>query len=149
MIAPPLENLYAMAHEIGHADHRHSTNALTRQYGFQLMLEVVLGENQGLLSDIAVGLASLRFSRSNETEADEASVQYLSSEGTYDCAGAADFFEKIEAEGNSPSPPPFLSTHPAPENRIQNIYDQAMELSCDQSESGNLTQYQELQNSLP
>lgn len=138
-----------LAHEIGHADHRHTTNALTRQYGFQLLLEVVLGENQGLLSEIAVGIANLRFSRSNETEADEASVLYLGSEGTYNCAGAAGFFQKMEAESNAPSPPPFLSTHPAPENRIENILATAGDLSCDQTDSGNISQYQAFKNSLP
>ncbi len=138
-----------MAHEIAHADHRHSTNALTRQYGFQVLLQVVLGNNPGVLSDIAVGLTNLQFSRSNETEADMSSVRYLGAEGTWNCAGAAGFFEKMQAQGNGSGVPPFLSTHPAPENRVQRIYERANEAGCDQSASGHSSLYQQFKNSLP
>ena len=66
-----------MAHEIAHADRRHVTNALTKQYGLSVMLNVVLGSDPSTLKDIAGGLISLTFSRSNETDADNHSVKYL------------------------------------------------------------------------
>jgi len=38
----------------------------------------------------------------------------------YDPRGAPDFWKRMNAEGGQ-RPPEFLSTHPHPENRIQNM----------------------------
>ncbi len=134
-----------MGHEIAHADRRHSINQLKKQYGVQILLDVVLGENQGLLTEMAANLILLSNSREDESEADEYSVKYLCST-QYNAAGAAGFFEKISAGGSS-KVPEFLSTHPNPDNRVENIYAQQSDLSCD----GELTDasYQAILNSLP
>ncbi|MDX5418939.1 MAG: M48 family metallopeptidase, partial [Hymenobacteraceae bacterium] len=67
-----------LAHEIAHADKRHSIQQLQRDYGIAILLSVALGNNPGALQQIAAQLAGtlagLRFSRSAETEADNASV---------------------------------------------------------------------------
>jgi predicted Zn-dependent protease len=117
-----------LGHEMAHADKRHSTTQLTKRYGVQTLLDIVLGENQGMLTQVAAELVSLSFSRSDETEADKYSVNYLCPT-KYRAAGAADFFEKIEQAGGA-NVPAFLSTHPNPDNRIQNIKDQAQENGC-------------------
>jgi len=135
-------------HEIAHSDRRHSTDALTRQFGVQLLLEVLLGENQQLLKDIAGSLASLQYSRRNESEADATSVEYLGN-SIYSCAGAAGFFEKLINEGNNPGIPEFLSTHPSPDNRVEDIFDKASEEGCNTEESNTDAQYQAFKNSLP
>jgi len=132
-----------MAHEMAHAAERHTTDALTKQYGFSILAEIILGENQNILTDIALGLTSLAFTRADETDADTHSVIYLA-ETDYDCTGAAGFFEKIEGE---PQPPEFLSTHPSPSNRIENIDNQASILNCSTTPSGN--DYQAFVDSLP
>lgn len=134
-----------MGHEIAHADRRHSVNQMVKSYGVQVLLDVVLGQNQGMLTQMAQGMASLSFSRTDETEADEYSVIYLCGTG-YHAAGAAGFFEKIEAEGGS-SVPEFLSTHPSPDNRVTAIHSKKTELGCSGEEKDG--QYQELLNSLP
>ena len=79
-----------------------------------------------MLEQIALGLASLSFSRSHETEADEHSVLYLCNT-LYNAAGAAGFFEKMEGQ---PTPPQFLSTHPNPGNRVTNIKKEKTEMGC-------------------
>ena len=66
-----------MGHEIAHADERHSTAALTRTYGIDVLLSILLGDNQGTLTQIAKGLSSLSYSRGNESESDMRSVEYL------------------------------------------------------------------------
>src|SRR5690606_15543892 len=66
-----------LGHEMAHADKRHSTNQLTKKYGIQTLLDVVLGNNQNLLTQIGAELVSLSFSRSDETQADDYSVIYL------------------------------------------------------------------------
>ncbi len=108
-----------MGHEIAHADRRHSTDQLTKIYGISTLLSVVLGNNPGLLAELATTIVSLKFSRDNETEADKYSVVYLYAT-EYDGRGAKYFFEKLLKQGSG-GPPEFLSTHPSPENRVENI----------------------------
>ncbi len=135
-----------MGHEIAHADERHSTAALTQQYGIDVLLSIVLGENKGAISDIAQGLQSLRYSRGNESEADLRSVEYLYPTA-YDARGAARFFEKIEEAGGE-SGPEFLSTHPSPENRVEAIIEHWKSLGGEEGESFE-AHYKQFQNSLP
>lgn len=134
-----------MGHEMAHADRRHSVNQMIEAYGVQLLVDIVLGDNQSQLTEIAEGLVSLKNSRADESDADEYSVRYLC-ETEYNAAGAAGFFEKITAEGGS-SVPEFLSTHPSPENRVEDINQQKTDLGCE----GTVTEasYQDILNSLP
>lgn len=108
-----------MGHEIAHAAERHSTEALTKQYGTEVLFAILLGQNQGTLAQIAKGMIGLGYSRSNESEADRRSVDYLY-QTEYDARGAARFFEKLIALGAG-SGPEFLSTHPNPDNRVAAI----------------------------
>ncbi|MBO6517747.1 MAG: M48 family metalloprotease [Bacteroidia bacterium] len=108
-----------MGHEIAHADERHSTEALTKQYGTDVLFAILFGNDQGTLTQIAKGMLGLSYSRANESEADMRSVDYLYPT-QYDARGAARFFEKIVDAGGG-SGPEFLSTHPNPENRVEAI----------------------------
>ncbi len=134
-----------IAHEIGHADGRHSTEALTRVYGLGILLDVVLGNNGAgaLAGDIAEGLAGLEFSRANERDADERSVTYLC-DTPYAADSVAMFFEDL-GESNGPT---FLSTHPAPANRVEDVRQLAVDEGCSTELSG-LTDFQTLRDSLP
>lgn len=117
-----------LGHEMAHADLRHTTDQLTEAYGLSLLISVVLGDNTSVLTDIAASLTQLAFSRADESQADEYSVIYLCPTDYY-AAGAAGFFEKVEAEGDA-NIPVFLSTHPNPDDRIANIYATSDELDC-------------------
>lgn len=108
-----------LGHEIAHAAERHSTEALTKQYGTEVLFAILLGQNQGTLAQIAKGMIGLSYSRTNETESDKRSVDYLY-QTNYDARGAARFFEKMIAFGAG-SGPEFLSTHPNPDNRVAAI----------------------------
>jgi predicted Zn-dependent protease len=119
-----------LAHEIAHADQRHSTAQMTNQYGLEFLVTMASGgSTQGQLAQVASGLTSLGFSRGFETDADEHSVDYLKST-RYACNGAAGFFVKLEAQGQGSSTPAFLSTHPNPDNRITKINDRAAKEGC-------------------
>ena len=136
-----------MGHEIAHADKRHTTDNLTREYGVQLLLEIALGNgSQGAVVDIARKLGSLTYSRAAEREADAFSVTYLCAT-QYKADGAAGFFEKMEKEGST-APPEFLSTHPNPGNRIEAIQGKAQQDGCRLTPIAD-AQYQDLKNSLP
>lgn len=139
-----------MGHEIAHADRRHSTNNMTKQYGVQILLGTLGGQNPGQLGQILQGmtgkLAGLKFSRGTETDADAQSVLYLS-KTDYACNGTAGFFSKMMASGGQ-QPPQWLSTHPSHENRVNEINNKAKELGCNtQYKTGNT--YQDFKNSLP
>ncbi|GAB3824458.1 M48 family metalloprotease [Hymenobacter jeollabukensis] len=121
-----------LGHEIAHADRRHSTQLLQRQYGVGILASMILGKNQGLVAQIAGGLAglgTLKFSRTFEQEADKYSTVYLNGTRYYACDGAAGFFIKAEKQGSA-NPPEFLSTHPNPGSRIQAIQNNARSLGC-------------------
>ena len=117
-----------MGHEMGHADLRHSSRQITKDQGITIVSQVVLGEaSQGALANVVNGLVGLKFSRDYEREADDASVKYLG--GTsYSCDGAAGFFIKLgpDKEGG----PEWMSTHPAPENRVADIQKKAADQGC-------------------
>lgn len=110
-----------LAHEMAHADRRHSTQMLTKQYGFSVLAAIVLGNNptmlESIIAELAQGLGNLKYSRDNEYEADEYAVRYLY-DTDYHPRAVANFFEKMEGQ---PTPPEFLSTHPSPVNRIEAI----------------------------
>jgi predicted Zn-dependent protease len=136
-----------MGHEMAHADRRHSTNQLTKQYGIGLLLSIVSGGDPGTLSQILASLVGLQFSRDHESEADTYSVIYLC-ETEYAANGAASFFEKLINQGTS-TPPAFLSTHPNPDDRVADINAQANEKGCDITFNSNLKEWQDFQRLLP
>lgn len=140
-----------LAHEIAHADQRHTTRQLQRAYGLQVLLSVALGNDPGALEEIAGAiagnLATLSFSRGFEEEADEYSVIYLA-ETNYQCNGAFSFFQKLIDLDQAGNPPKFLSTHPDPEDRIQDINEKAEEIGCDTTPA-DPSSYETFKNSLP
>lgn len=136
-----------LGHEMAHADRRHSTDQLTKIYGLQFMLDILLGNNQNNLTNIAASLVTLSFSRSNETEADTYSVRYLCPTD-YKADGAGAFFQKLIDNGQSGGTPVFLSTHPDPGNRVQNITDQRNEQGCTGTGTFD-SAYNNFKNSLP
>lgn len=109
-----------MGHEIAHADRRHSTDAMTRQYGVSILLQIALGEDPGALTQVAAQIAELSYSRKAESEADDYSVIYLTPT-EFQGNGAAGFFQKLLDQGQSGGVPEFLSTHPSPDNRVDDI----------------------------
>jgi predicted Zn-dependent protease len=139
-----------MGHEMAHADLRHTVRNLQKQYGVTALLSIALGRDPGALAQIAAQvagqLAGLKFSREYETEADEHSVDYLS-KTEYACNGAAFFFIKLNAAEQGGRPPEFLSTHPNPENRVDNINTKAESIGCDTSLASD-TGYEDVKASL-
>ena len=136
-----------MGHEIAHADQRHSTKAMTKQYGIAALAQLASGSAGGALaSQVAGSLLQLKFGRGAETEADTYSVIYLCPTG-YEADGAADFFRKLQEEGSGGRPPEFLSTHPNPGNRVENISEQAQKRGCTGS-NRNQAEYQRIKGLL-
>ena len=140
-----------LGHEIAHADQRHSVRQLQKVYGVQILLSIALGSNPSQLAQIAAGLAgnlgTLKFSRDHEKEADDYSVVYLD-KTKYQCNAAYSFFQKLLEEQKSGQVPKFLSTHPAPQERVDDINKKAQELGCDTT-PWDPASYKNFVNSLP
>ena len=137
-----------LGHEIAHADRRHTSKALEKQYGLSVLLSILLGENQNQLVEIGAGLATLKFGRDAEVEADSYSVEYLA-DTKYTCDGAAAFFKKMQTEEQAGSPPVFLSTHPNDEDRIKAITDKATADGCIKTvDQSSTTSYNTLKSNL-
>ena len=143
-----------MGHEIAHADNRHSMRQMVQSYGVQALVGIGAqaatrnsgsGTQQAAMTaaQLTTALVGLKFSREHETDADNTSVRYLCATD-YNAAGCAGFFEKL---GNEGSPPEWMSTHPSPVNRVQNIHEQAKNAGCKGS-SKNPSQYQRIKQLL-
>ncbi len=116
-----------MAHEISHIALRHGTRAATKQMEAELPLQILgaLIGNSGLLAQLTqmgisfgVGSYFLHNSRQAENEADLMGTDIMYDTG-YDPKQMAEFFRKLEAEGNAGIQ--FLSDHPNPGNRVQSV----------------------------
>jgi len=134
-----------MGHEIAHADRRHSANQILKQYGVEALIQIFTSENTQQIAQIGAQLLALKFSRTDETEADDYSVRYLL--GTeYNPQGAKYFFQKISG---STTIPEFLSTHPNPDNRVLNIEETWKCLGSGGNTGTFDARYLEFKNSLP
>lgn len=140
-----------LGHEIAHADQRHSMKQLQKQYGISFVTKLILGENAGgaerIAGQIAGQLVGLKFSRDYEREADKFSVEYLGATEYYACDGAAGFFQKMQTLENRGNPPEFISTHPSPDNRVQEIQNFAKQHGCETSTATN-TGYEQFKRNL-
>ena len=141
-----------LGHEIAHAELRHSSQRLQKEYGAQKLLDFVLLSTPTTAGDvinaqIAKDLLTLNYSRGQEAQADDYSVKYLSTSG-YACDGTAGFFAKLLEEGQDAKIPEFLSDHPASGARVRDIRRAAQELGCS-TEMGDPAEWEEIKATLP
>ena len=119
-----------MGHEIGHALARHGAERMSagqvQQIGGQVLSAVMQGrgnpQNTAMVMQ-AFGIGSqlgvmLPHSRTQEYEADNIGL-VLAAKAGYNPQSALSFWEKFSKSGKTP--PEYLSTHPAPTNRIAKI----------------------------
>ena len=141
-----------MGHEIAHAELRHSSMRLQREYGRQRLFEFILLTQPMAVKDAAMlailkDLTGLSWSRSQEADADKMSVSYLKDAG-YACDATAAFFEKLLANQDDVGIPEVLSDHPDSERRVRDIKAQALSLGCTTQLAGD-TDWAAFQASLP
>ncbi len=114
-----------LGHEIGHVIGRHSAEHLAKQELTEgLTGAVVMGAGSYEMAQVARmvgGLINMKYGREDELEADKFGVCFVESAG-YDPAALVDVMKILaEASGGASRSPEFASTHPAPENRMQQI----------------------------
>ncbi len=140
-----------LGHEIAHAELRHSSLKLQKDFGKQALVGFV-ALTSPFLGDVVAAeilhqLTSLSYSRGQEAESDGMSVRYLA-ESRYACDGTAGFFEKLLREGDGVRIPEVLSDHPDAESRVREVRQLAAELGCGTELSGS-SEWQAFQTSLP
>lgn len=131
-----------MGHEIAHALAHHGNERMSQQMGVNGTLSVLnaaLGvraasaqtaaeaqkrQQAQQLIMMAAGAGAqlgvlLPYSRAHESEADRIGL-YLMAIAGYDVSAAAPFWERMQAKSGG-SPPEFLSTHPSPDTRSENL----------------------------
>jgi predicted Zn-dependent protease len=115
-----------IAHEIAHALREHTRERVSRAYAQQLVLSgaaAVAGVSEGtanIANTVAEVTFQLPFSRDQESEADIIGLELMARAG-YDPRAAVTLWNKMANAQSGGSPPKFLSTHPAPEDRIKRI----------------------------
>ena len=117
-----------LGHEIGHVTARHSASAQSKQMlgmvglGVGMILSPTLRQGGDALSQ-AFGLVFLKFGRDQESQADQLGLRYIVRKD-YNPEGMLDVFRTLDgvsSAGGSDRLPNWLSTHPAPPNRLADM----------------------------
>jgi Zn-dependent protease with chaperone function len=124
-IDTPEELAGALAHEIAHITQRHSLRRATATAGPTFAIRYLVGQRSGALGAIAatgVFLGNQRYSRSNESEADDVGMDYLVKAGI-NPRGMITFFKKLQKfEGrHGVDDSDILNDHPATSARIAHL----------------------------
>jgi predicted Zn-dependent protease len=114
-----------MGHEVGHALLEHARERLAKSTGTNLALRLgAAALGLGGVGDMAAqglaGLASLRFGRSDESEADALGL-VLAARAGYDPRAGVSLWQKMGALSGNKAPPEWFSTHPPGNTRIKDI----------------------------
>lgn len=117
-----------MGHEISHALAKHTAEKMSRAMAMQLGLgALAITQRDSRYSGLAVQGASLAAivalelpnSRGAESEADRIGIE-LAAKAGYNPQAAVTLWRKMGEVGGG-GPPEFLSTHPAPEKRMEKL----------------------------
>ncbi|HWP44765.1 MAG TPA: M48 family metallopeptidase, partial [Blastocatellia bacterium] len=145
-----------MAHEISHVALRHGTAQASKAQSWQYQLPAIGGTILGAIiggtlgsvvaqgTQFGLSVHFLRYSRDYERQADILGAQIMARAG-YDPRDLANMFRTIESQGGSGGPE-WLSSHPNPENRYENIQREAQLLGVSPSEATqNTAQFSRIQ----
>jgi predicted Zn-dependent protease len=115
-----------LGHEVAHATAEHAAERIEREHLTNVAAAIIAGgvaftPGQYLRVVALLGGAdTLRFSRSQESEADHIGLVYMARAG-YDPRAAVPFWQRMLRASKGKQPPEFLSDHPSDEHRIERI----------------------------
>ncbi len=121
-----------VAHEIGHVTARHSVNNMSNQMLAQLgmVLGTVLAPEEmqkyGNLASAALSILFLKFSRDDESQADNLAVRYMAriNQNPSELIQVMNVLERVSEASGGGRVPEWLSTHPSPPTRAEDIRSQ-------------------------
>jgi predicted Zn-dependent protease len=111
-----------IGHEIAHVTREHQVAQANRGMATTGVARVV-GGAYGMMNEAEalaqIGL-TLPFSRKHESEADDVGLLYMADAG-FDPRASVTLWKNMEEKSGGARPPLFLSTHPAPEDRMSDL----------------------------
>lgn len=128
MLNSEAEIATVLGHELGHVNARHSARQMTRSILITLGIALAGELSEDIrkiapVSMVAAQLLFLKYSRSDEYQADKLGIEY-SLKGGYSAGEMVNFFSSLqrltETQGGARLPN-FLSTHPLTPRRIQRV----------------------------
>ena len=131
-----------LGHEIVHITARHSADAMSKQIGMSILLSAIgerTSETTSAIAQLGAQIIDLRYSRSAEYEADSYGLDYMLKAG-YDPQAMYELMQMLNDQ-NSQRPIEFFSTHPNPENRMENIQQKINNMSIPANTKTGKTQY--------
>ncbi len=114
-----------IGHEIAHVTEQHALKRYNREATTRIgVIGVAAATGTGQAGADLLGMAaqvglSLPFSRSEEAEADTVGLRYMAAAG-FDPRQSVPLWQNMKKK-NKLGPPEFLSTHPSPDNRIDEL----------------------------
>jgi predicted Zn-dependent protease len=119
-----------MGHEVGHVIAEHSNERASQSSAIQIGMQAADAtlkstQNQyhgAIMTALGVGTqygVILPFSRTHESEADEIGLDLMAKAG-FDPKESVTLWQNMSAVGSGASPE-FLSTHPSPKTRIEDL----------------------------
>lgn len=117
-----------LGHEIAHVTARHANNRLVRQAGLSIAAAIggaVIGDDEDLQLLVnglvtGAGVYALTFDRGQESESDQLGMRYMA-QASYDPSAQLEVMRILKDASQGPRQPEWLSTHPLPETRIEQI----------------------------
>lgn len=110
-----------LSHELGHVHQRHLMRRLIQSSAIAATATVLFGDVSAVLANIPTLLLDLKYSRDIEREADDYAIAMFKANGM-PRQKLASVFEKLDDKSrNAAGVAPYLSSHPATQERIQHI----------------------------
>jgi predicted Zn-dependent protease len=114
-----------LSHEFNHVLQRHGLERIVRQLGVVAVLGIVLGDQQGLagvMKQVGAEMLSLKFGRTQETEADVKGLRLLQ-RARIDPSGMIAFFQRMSTKEQGRVE--WLSSHPMSAARAERLKSEA------------------------
>jgi len=109
-----------IAHELGHVKERHAVDQMEKQSLASILIGNLTRGSMQSLAAIATNVGMLKFSRSDEYEADDQGALFMARAG-YDPDGLIRFFQKLQRSEGRGSGVSWLRTHPTSTQRIRRL----------------------------
>jgi Zn-dependent protease with chaperone function len=110
-----------LSHEVNHVLQRHGLDRIVKTLGLMAVVTILVGDPQGLaglMKQLGLELVTLKFGRSQETEADLTGLQLLQ-RAKIDPTGMIRFFERLSDKDEGRME--WLSTHPMSTARAERL----------------------------
>lgn len=113
-----------LGHEIGHVIHRHGAERIAKQeltQGLTGAAVIAAGDYEtAQAAQMIANVISMKYGRDQELESDDFGVRLMLEAG-YDAQALIGVMDILEQASNGSRQPEFMSTHPSPDNRREEI----------------------------